>query len=135
MFVLLRFHLHVSLEEKLKFKNMKLKYYHDHWVSLVRLDGQYSAVHSLNSIYLNSVDVSFHFSHGKLSALPLLLGRQCHNKNAYSFALSGTPELVGRFILPKIFCDERFIYFHEDDLLCLRERKSTSGFKLIFFEC
>ncbi|XP_076803598.1 3'-5' exoribonuclease HELZ2-like isoform X2 [Clavelina lepadiformis] len=94
------FEIHRPAEKKLKFKNMKLKYYHDHWVSLVRLDGQYSAVHTLNSIYLNSVDVALEVKND---------------------------QIMGCFMLEKIFCQERFIYFHEGDLLCLREQQSSSG--------
>ncbi|XP_076803603.1 3'-5' exoribonuclease HELZ2-like [Clavelina lepadiformis] len=87
-------------DENLTFSTLKLKYYHDHWVSLVRLDGQYSAVHSLNSIFLNSFSVTLEVKNGQIN---------------------------GRFMLEKIFCGERFIYFNEDDLICLRERQSSSG--------
>ncbi|XP_076803596.1 3'-5' exoribonuclease HELZ2-like [Clavelina lepadiformis] len=94
------FEIHRPAEEKLKFKNIKMKYYHDHWVSLVRLDGQHSAVHTLNSIYLNSVDVALEVKND---------------------------QIMGCFMLEKIFCQERFIYFQEGDLLCLREQQSSSG--------
>ncbi|CAK8694336.1 unnamed protein product [Clavelina lepadiformis] len=90
------FEIHRPAEEKLQFQNTKLKLYHNHWLSLVRLDGQYSAVHGLNSMFLNSVDVALEVKHGKI---------------------------IGQFMLQKLFCDERFIHFNEDDLICLRERQ------------